>query len=81
MDSPFDTPIAIFAGAGTGKTTALIARILNMVARGIQPGVLQHLLVKPCTTYGLRHATEGVSDYDHQFAVCANKVSLCHLEM
>eukprot|EP00892_Ulva_mutabilis_P005400 jgi/Ulvmu1/3231/UM015_0272.1 len=35
--APFNSPIAIFAGAGTGKTTTLIARIWRMLAQGIKP--------------------------------------------
>ena len=39
--APFNHPIAVFAGAGTGKTTTLIARVWHMVAQGIKPGA-QH---------------------------------------
>lgn len=60
VDAPLNRPIAVFAGAGTGKTTALIARIWNMIAQGIRPGMaaygfLIHTMSRQCSDFPVRH--------------------------
>ena len=37
---PFNKVLAILAGAGTGKTTTLLARIEHMIASGIPAGAM-----------------------------------------
>ena len=37
VNAPYNKPVSILAGAGTGKTTTLIARIRRMIAEGIPP--------------------------------------------
>ena len=37
VTSPFDEPLFVYAGAGSGKTRTLICRIANMIMNGIDP--------------------------------------------
>lgn len=46
--APASPPVFLLAGAGTGKTTTLIARVWSMMAQGIFPRVFP-LSVKPVT--------------------------------
>jgi hypothetical protein len=44
VHAPYNIPVSLCAGAGTGKTTTLTARIHNMIADGIPPSAWLHSL-------------------------------------
>ena len=48
VEAPFESPLLVLAGPGTGKTRVIVERIKNMVKNGIEPSEILclHLVKK-----------------------------------
>lgn len=56
-------PVAVYAGAGTGKTTVLIERIRNMLKKGINP---HKILVVTFTNKATNQIKNRISDLEYE---------------
>ena len=69
-------PVAVYAGAGTGKTTVLIERIRNMLKKGIDP---HKILVVTFTNKATNQIKNRISDLKYEGILISTIHKFCVL--
>ncbi len=70
-------PLVILGGAGTGKTSTLIARAAALVARGVAPEAVLVLALSPAAADAMRERIEEAIDRPYEELAVLTPLELC----